>query len=130
MQYDEFIGAVQNRARLATQGEAARAAEATLQTLAERLAGEESEHLVAQLPEELARRIQDESPGEDESFSYDEFMARVAKREGVELSEATYHARAVIDVWREAVSPGQVDHVLTHLSDDYRPLFESQQETS
>lgn len=125
MQYDAFIGEVQNRARLPSRGDAERAAEATLATLAERLAGDEGEHMLAQLPEELARRIRVQLHTQGESFSFDEFKERVAEREGSEEGDAVYHARAVIEVWREAVPQGQVDHVLSQLTEDYRPLFES-----
>lgn len=39
MQYEQFVGQVQNRGRMASQGEAVRAICATLETLGERLAG-------------------------------------------------------------------------------------------
>ena len=39
MQHDEFIAQVQARARLSSRGDAERATRATLETLAERLAG-------------------------------------------------------------------------------------------
>jgi len=124
MNYDEFVGQVQNRARLDTRGKAERAIEATLSTLAQRLAGGESEHLVAQLPEDIARRIET-NPGRGESFSFDDFKIKVAEREGVEQGEAVFHSRAVIEVWREAVSPQQVEHVKTNLTDDFMPWFDS-----
>ena len=54
MQYDQFIGEVQNRARLPSEGEAIAAVRATLQTLAERLAGGATDNLAAQLPKRSA----------------------------------------------------------------------------
>ena len=124
MNYDEFVGQVQNRARLESRGKAERAIEATLSTLAERLAGGESEHLVAQLPEDIARRI-DTDAGPGESFSFDDFKAKVAEREGVDEGDAVFHSRAVIEVWQEAVSPQQVKHVKSQLTNDYLPWFDS-----
>lgn len=124
MNYDEFVGQVQNRARLDSRGKAERAIEATLSTLAERLAGGGSEHLVAQLPEEIARRIET-NPGRGRSFSYDDFKAMIAKREGAEEGDAVFHSRAVIEVWREAVSPQQVEHVKANLTGDFLPWFDS-----
>ena len=55
MKHDEFIGQVQHRARLSSRGEAERATRATLETLAERLAGGEEQDLAAQLPAEFDR---------------------------------------------------------------------------
>ena len=123
MQYDTFIGEVQTRARLSTPAEAERAAEATLKTLAERLAGGESHHLVDQLPEELARRIGEEANGNVETFGLKEFFQRVARKEGVEPSEAAFHARAVMDVWCEAVTAGQVEDVRSQLPEEFAPLL-------
>lgn len=49
MRYDEFIGQVQHRAGLGSHAEAERATRATLETLAERLAGGEAHDLAARL---------------------------------------------------------------------------------
>ena len=57
MKYDEFIGQVQHRAGLGSHTEAECATRATLETLAERLAGGEAHDLAAQLPPELARSL-------------------------------------------------------------------------
>lgn len=54
MDHDEFIGQVQHRARLSSRGDAQTAVRATLETLAERLAGGEPSDLAAQLPDEYA----------------------------------------------------------------------------
>ncbi|HZA81465.1 MAG TPA: DUF2267 domain-containing protein [Actinomycetes bacterium] len=40
-------------------------------------------------------------------FGLDDFFQRVASREGVDLLQATFHARAVIEVVGEAVTQGQ-----------------------
>lgn len=123
MQYNEFVGQVQNRARLASSGEAVHAIRATLQTLGERLFGGETEHLAAQLPEEISVYLHmAERKG---SFSLDEFFARVAKSEGIDLPDAVYHARAVISVLKEAVTPGEMADVRAQLPKDYDPLFEA-----
>ena len=52
--YDEFIKQVQGRGHVESREEAERATRATLQTLAERLAGGEPHDLASQLPPELA----------------------------------------------------------------------------
>src|SRR5262245_10456676 len=123
MQTDEFLGQVQNKAQLATLSEAMRATRATLETLAERLGPDESRHLAAHLPHEIQLFLNDASMAMPERFSSDEFLLRVCAREGIDLPESTYHARAVIDVLSKAVSPGEVIDVLDRLPADYRRLF-------
>lgn len=53
MKHDEFIGQVQHRAHLSSRGDAELATRATLETLAERLAGREPLNAAAQLPKSL-----------------------------------------------------------------------------
>mgnify|MGYP006302370489 CR=1 FL=1 len=53
MNFDQFMGDVQHRARMATTGEAVRSTYATLRTMGERLYGDEAEDLAAQLPPEI-----------------------------------------------------------------------------
>ena len=53
MEHDEFVGQVQNRARLGSRGDAERAIRATLETLAERIADGTAQNLAAQLPVEI-----------------------------------------------------------------------------
>ena len=123
MQTDEFLGQVQDKAQVATLGEAMRATRATLETLAERLGPDESRHLAAHLPHEIQLFLHDASMPMPERFSSDEFLLRVCAREGIDLPDSTHHARAVIDVLTEAVSPGEITDVLGRLPDDYRRLF-------
>ncbi len=123
MQTQEFLGQAQNKAHLATLGEAMRATRATLETLAERLGPDETRHLAAQLPHEIQLFLADAGMPMPERFSSDEFLLRVCAREGIDLLESTDHARAVIDVLKEAVSHGETLDVLERLPDDYRRLF-------
>lgn len=125
MQYDQFIGEVQNRARLASQGEAVRAVEATLQTLAERLTGGEVKDLAAQLPQEIAFFLRGEGAARGERLSLQSFLERISLRENVDLPKSIHHARAVLEVLQEAVSPGEIEDVLAQLPQEYRKLFES-----
>ena len=57
MKYDEFIKEVQTRGHIESREEAERATRATLETLAERLAGGEPHDLASQLPPELAEHL-------------------------------------------------------------------------
>lgn len=125
MQTQEFLGQVQDKAHLATLGEAMRATRATLETLAERLGPDEARHLATKLPHEIQLFLVDGSALMAERFSSNEFLLRICAREGVGLPESTDHARAVIDVLAEAVPSGEIADVLDRLPDDYRRLFAS-----
>jgi uncharacterized protein (DUF2267 family) len=121
MQYHEFVGQVQNRARLGTTGEAVRAINATLETLGERIDEGEARHLAAQLPQEIGKYL--EQAKTTESFELDEFFERVATRETVDLPDSVHHARVVVDVLLEAVTPDQVDHLRAQLPGEYEELL-------
>lgn len=132
MRYDDLVGQIQHAARLGSEGETLRAIEATLATLAQRIAGDEADHLAAQLPAGLAPYVT-ANRGRDrtaDSFGIDEFYKRVSRREGVDLPDATHHAKVVMTVLREAVTPGQMDHVMANLPDEYDDLFETEIQTA
>lgn len=131
MDHDDFIGQVQQRARLDSRGAAETATRATLETLAERLAGGEPEHLASQLPPEIGLHLRRSGDAQD-SFDVDGFYERVADRstEGVDRSAATFHAKAVLSVVRDAVTEGQWEHVVSQLPADYADLFDYQGATS
>lgn len=124
MKHDEFIGQVQHRARLSSRGDAEVATRATLETLAERLAGGEADDLASQLPRGIAQYLRTGLAGEGQRFSVEELFQRVSQREGVNLPKAIYHARAVIAVLYEAVSPGEMADVRAQLPAEFVRLFE------
>jgi uncharacterized protein (DUF2267 family) len=121
MKGDQFIAEVRNLAELANNEEAEKATRATLETLKERLAGNEPSNLAAQLPPEIASYV--EGSGSGEPFSVEEFYDRVAQKEGVSRDEAVRHARAVVTVVQTAVTGGEVDDVRSQLGDDYEELI-------
>jgi len=123
MQYDKFVGEVQNRARLPSRGDTVRAIQATLGTLAERIAQGEADDLAAQLPPELSVFLEDAET--TERFSVDDFFLRVAAKESADVPDAAHHARAVMAVLREAVTAGELDDIRGQLPDNYDPLFEA-----
>src|SRR5450759_4754962 len=124
MKHDEFIGQVQHRARLASRGDAEVATRATLETLAERLVGGEGNDLASQLPRGIAEYLRTEFAGEGMRYSVEEIFQRVSQREEVDLPKAIYHARVVIAVLYEAVSPGEMADIRAQLPIDYARLFE------
>ena len=50
---------------------------------------------------------------------------RVGEREAVDLPDAVFHARSVVSVLRDAVSPGEIRDVRTQLPEQWAPLFEA-----
>jgi uncharacterized protein (DUF2267 family) len=124
MQHDEFIAQVRNRANLRTSGDAELATRATLETLAERLAGNEANNAAAQLPRGIAQYLQHQYAGAGVRLSLDEFFQRISLREGVELPKAVNHARAVIKVLAEAISPGEIQDIRTQLPPEFEQLFD------
>ncbi|BCL34563.1 DUF2267 domain-containing protein [Nostoc sp. MS1] len=123
MQHDEFIAQVRHRANLRTTGDAELATRATLETLAERLAGNEANNAAAQLPKGIAQYLQHQYAGAGVRLSLDEFYQRISLREGVELQQAVNHAHAVIEVLSEAISSGEMEDIRTQLPPEYEPLF-------
>lgn len=126
MKHDEFIGEVQNRGHMESHQEAERATKATLETLAERLAGGEPQDLASQLPPQLAEHMRHQGEETGNPFSLDEFFERVnEKDEGVDLPRAAYHTRVVVEVLGDAVTQGVMEHVRSQLPDEFSPLFEA-----
>lgn len=123
MNFDEFTGQVQQRARLASTGETMAAIRATLTTLSERLQGGATSNLAAELPTGIKEYLTDRPTAE--SFGLDEFFRRVSARENRDLPEAIHHARAVVSVLRDALSQGAIDNARAQLPDEYDPLFEA-----
>ncbi len=60
-----------------------------------------------------------------ERYTLDEFYRRVSDREGVDLPKAIFHARAVIEVLQEAISPGEIKDIRVQLPAEYDSLFEA-----
>jgi len=128
LKYDEFIAQVRHRAGLGSHTEAERTTRATLETLAERLAGGEAHDLASQLPPELARYLELPDAGIAAKLTLDEFFELVSEREGVDLSAAAFHARVVIGVLTEAVSIGEIQDVRVQLPAAFAQLFNVENE--
>jgi uncharacterized protein (DUF2267 family) len=118
---EDFFTRVADRAGLAADG-ARRAADAVLTTLAERIAGGEVDDLISRLPAELHRPLRQGtllSKGVARRLSLDDFLRRVAEREGVTPDEAFEHARAVFATLREAVGDEEFRDVSAQLPQEY-----------
>ncbi|MFL5841008.1 MAG: DUF2267 domain-containing protein [Thermoleophilaceae bacterium] len=111
-------------ARLAEVDEetAARAIEAVLETLAERISGGQARDLEGWLPRELRPPVERARQAKGEQpllLSLDEFLQRVAEREGVSPDEARRHAHAVFATLREAIAEKEFADTLAQLPRDY-----------
>lgn len=123
MKFEEFLGHVQDRAKLDSLDAAMLATRATLGTLSERLTGNEPRDLAAQLPGEIGVHLTTDGSGWGERFDVRDFIARVSQREGVPEVQATHHAQVVMGVVNEAVSSGEMADVRGQLPSDYELLF-------
>jgi uncharacterized protein (DUF2267 family) len=123
MNFDQFIGQVQSRARLPSSGEAVRAVRATLETLGRRLEEAEAKDLAEQLPREIGLYLLLDEPQKWERLRLEEFFQRVSEREEVELPLAVYHSRVVVEVLCQAVRPEQIDPVLRQLPPEFDTLL-------
>ena len=77
-----------------------------METLAERIAPGDVDDLMSRLPVALhppLKRGKAHTGGRPQTMSADEFLERVAQREGVDTERAREHAQAVFAVLREAV---------------------------
>lgn len=119
MDYDTFVGEVQNRAQLSSREDALRVSRITLEILGERLEPGGAENLAAQLPDEIGRHLA--KTDEVESFAWEEFVERFVEAGGYspdDEGEAVHHARVVVDVVDDAVSPGALEDVRDELPED------------
>jgi uncharacterized protein (DUF2267 family) len=121
MDAHQFVTEVQAEADLPDREAAERAARATLQTLAERIVGDEAEDLAAQLPVELADALR--SGAEADVFGFEEFVGRVAERADLDESHALRAAQSVLATAAHAVTGEEFRHVLSQLPNEYAPLL-------
>jgi uncharacterized protein (DUF2267 family) len=122
--YDAFVGLVQRTLKLSPE-EAERAVQATLRTLAERISGGEARDLAVQLPPEAAALLADGSKAE--RFDLEEFLRRVAEREGVDVNEAESHARAVFAALGRTVTHDELRDMTSELPKEFASLVASAQ---
>lgn len=126
MQYDEFLAAVGDHGGPAERGHANQACKVVLDALGRRLAGHEPHDLASQLPVELQDPLLSHTGAAETSDDLDDFLRRVADREGFGCSpdEALQHARAVLGTVATFVSAGEIQDLRAQLPAGYSPLFE------
>lgn len=134
MDFEDFLGYVQDRAQLDSLEAALTVTRCTLTTLSARMQPGEADDLAAQLPDEIGRFLAEVD--DVESFSYQEFTERVADCGGYdeddEIADAVFHAQVVMDVVRDATTEGEFEDLRSQLpEDEFDDLFEiAEQEES
>ncbi|MFB6194915.1 MAG: DUF2267 domain-containing protein [Haloplanus sp.] len=119
----ELIPAVERTDEFDSAEEARDAARATLETLGERLARGEAMDIADFLgPDPTAWIVEDQHEAAAE-FDAEEFIERVADREGVSKQVAHRHAQAVFDGLESAVPGSELRRARTQLPDGYGMLF-------
>jgi uncharacterized protein (DUF2267 family) len=125
MNYAEFVKKVRLLAQLDSNEAARQAIQATLETLAERIAGGEASHLAAQLPHELREYLSVSPQHRPERLPLGKFFERVAHRQGREVHEIIPSTRAVLEMLKEGVQPTELADLYAQLPDDYKRLFDA-----
>ncbi|WP_049985262.1 DUF2267 domain-containing protein [Halobellus rufus] len=128
MNFDEFTGEVQNRLELPGTGETVRAIRATLMTLGQRIPAGNAEDLAASLPMEIKWYLTGAVHEHGERFDWSEFVSRVSEIEGVEPSDAAYHAQVIMDLVGSLVPPSDLQQLRDQLpesqdDENWRKLF-------
>lgn len=121
MNYAQFLDQVKEKAALESREEAARAAEATLETLGERLQKPERDRLAAQLPNELKKCLLKRK--HDYNFLLEEFYNRVSTRAQVGYKHAVKQARTVMSILRGDVWRSELEEVFSELPTEYSELL-------
>jgi uncharacterized protein (DUF2267 family) len=123
VRFPRFVEAVSRRSELPTE-QAATISRATLQTLAERVTGDEANDLAAQLPDELSGYLTAPAGGGGPTGGTVEFVYRVAHRAGVDPAVAEVGARAVLATLREAVTVGEFHDLVAQLPKGFDAMVE------
>jgi len=100
---------------------AERATRAVASVLGERIGADEARVFAGHLPPEVAAWLH--TAGGARSFDAEEFVRRVAEREGTNPDTAERHIIAVLGAISQALPEREYDHLLARLSKDYAPLL-------
>jgi uncharacterized protein (DUF2267 family) len=120
MNYQTYLSVVQDSLG-ADQETAERAIRAVASVLGERIGTDEARVYAAYLPPEVAAWLP--TAGGARSFDAEEFVRRVAEREGIDPDTAERHIIAVLGAISQALPEREYDHLLARLSKDYAPLL-------
>lgn len=123
MNLGEFTKTVQAVAEIDSKEKTEQAIRAALETLSERIIGDEASQLADQLPAEVGTYLRGREGQNGEAFSLEEFYQRISQREGVDGPTAALHAKAVFAALNAAVTAGEYEDIKANLPDSYKDLF-------
>ncbi|MCU4801598.1 DUF2267 domain-containing protein [Halobacteria archaeon HArc-gm2] len=127
MDRDDILDATARRAGLDSERAAERAVLATMTTLGEHVSKAESQQMAAQLPPEISDAMTSRSTDSPEEYDVAEFVDRVVRREGGEVSEeeAVVHSRAVMATLADAGVRTELEDARDRLPSEFATLFET-----
>lgn len=127
MDRDDILDETARRAGLDSEQAAERAVLATMTTLGEHVSKGESQQIAAQLPPEISDAMTSRSTDSPEEFDVDEFVHRVASRQGDDVSEdeAVIHSRAVMATLADAGVRNELQDAREQLPNEFATLFET-----
>jgi uncharacterized protein (DUF2267 family) len=120
---DEFITHVQSLAQSNSREEAERATRATLETIKERIPGDQATDLASELPQQLGSYLCGREREPAQSFNLQEFITRASQKENIEPTVAAIHVRAVFAVLQNAITPAKFTQFHSYFTHDYEELF-------
>jgi uncharacterized protein (DUF2267 family) len=123
VEHDEFITHVESLAQSNSREEAERATRATLETIKERIPGNEATELASELPQQLGDSLRGREGETADSFNLLEFISRASQKENIDPTVAAIHVRAVFAVLQNAVKPDKFAKFHSYFSHDYEELF-------
>jgi uncharacterized protein (DUF2267 family) len=121
VEYDDIVDQVQERTELESRVEAERSFLVVLQLLCDRLSGDESWDLLAQLPAKAKKSVL--ITAVPVRVTREELVARAARQLAVPIEEARERLRAVFATLREAVTGGELDDVIRELGGEWADLL-------
>lgn len=123
MEYNDFIKNVQSLAQSNSREDTEIAIRATLETLKERISGDEAANLSQQLPAEFGDCLRGREGKPEQSFNLQDFIARTSQKENLEPTTTAMHVRAVFAVLQNAIKPEEFAKLHRHFSHDYEEMF-------
>lgn len=118
---DPYIQRVRACARFTSDEDAVMAIRAVLEIPGQRITRGQADDLAPALQVDFRRYLR--QPSGAQPFGLDEFLMRVADKEGVDSATAAEHARAVLSALAEVVSREELIDTLEQLPKEIRDLF-------
>lgn len=116
LKYAQFIKHVRTVAQRTYREEADCATIATLETIRDRIVGDEAKDLASQLLTELKQYLHGRKGENGKFFSLEELVKRVSEKEKI-------HIPAVVRVLQQAITPGEFVDFKANFSEDYADMF-------